>query len=260
MRNLKGFIMKQLIATVLIIFLAVSGTWAQEKMISGRIITNSSPVEYAYLINMRTKKAAVTQTEGRYMLPVQDGDTLLFRCLGYQDSTFFVNPVMLAKDSVILRIRNLDYALKEVKVRGFMSYAMFKQAFANLRVEDNTKKFKVNIDYSQIAANNYLGSGSLGTGVGFNFGGGLSKDEQKLKALEASEERMERYNRVTSHDNIQSFTGLKGTALDSFVVFLRTQYKINPLASEYDMLAKVKLAYTDFLALRTAPKDTTSAN
>jgi len=252
--------MKRLIAIAIIILLATSSTWAQEKIISGRIITNSSAVEYAYLINMRTKKAAVTQTEGRYALPVQDGDTLLFRCLGYQDSTFYVNPVMLAKDSVILRIRNLDYALKEVKIRGFMSYAMFKQAFANLKVEDNTKKFKVNIDYSQIAANNYLGAGSLGTGVGFSFGGGLSKSEQKVKALEANELKMDRYNRVTSPDNIQAFTGLKGTALDSFVIFLRTQYKINPLASEYDMLAKVKLAYTDFLAVRTTPKDTTSVD
>jgi len=252
--------MKQLIAIAIIILLATSSTWAQEKIISGRIITNSSAVEYAYLINMRTKKAAVTQPGGRYALPVQNGDTLLFRCLGYQDSTFYVNPMMLAKDSVILRIRNLDYALKEVKIRGFMSYAMFKQAFANLKVEDNTKKFKVNIDYGQIAANNYLGSGGLGTGVGFSFGGGISKDEQRLRELEAHELKMERYNRVTSPDNIQAFTGLKGTALDSFVIFLRTQYKINPLASEYDMLAKVKLAYTDFLAVRTTPKDTTSVD
>lgn len=260
MRNLKGFIMKQLIATVLIIFLAASGTWAQEKMISGRIITNSSPVEYAYLINMRTKKAAVTQPEGRYVLPVQNGDTLLFRCLGYQDSTFYVTPVMLAKDSVILRIRNLDYALKEVKIRGFMSYAMFKQAFASVKLDDKDKpmRFNVTIDYANMDINNKLAPGQPGFGV--SFGGGLTKDDFRLKVLEASENRMERYYRVTSPDNIQSFTGLNGTALDSFVVFLRTQYKINPLASEYEMLAKVKLAYADFLAVRTAPKDTISVD
>jgi len=258
--------MKRLIAIAIIILLATSSTWAQEKIISGRIITNSSPVEYAYLINMRTKKAAVTQTEGRYALPVQNGDTLLFRCLGYQDSTFYVNPVMLAKDSVILRIRNLDYALKEVKIRGFMSYAMFKQAFANVKLDDKDKpmRFNVTIDYANIDINNKLAPGQPGFGVDLgklvSLGSSLLKSKEKVDELNKRDALYSRYDRVTSHENLQAFTGLKGTALDSFVVFLRTQYKINPLASEYDMLAKVKLAYTDFLAVRTAPKDTTSAD
>jgi hypothetical protein len=227
----------------------------QEKVMKGKLITKEHAVEYAYLINMRSKKAVMSQTDGRFAINATVGDSLFFRSLGYKDTTYVVNNAMLVGDSVILRVKDLEYALKEVKIRGFMSYAMFKQAFANLRVEDKTKRFKVNIDYGQIAANNHLGSGGLGTGVGVSFGGGLTKDEFKLKMLEASEKRMERYYRVTSPDNIQSFTGLKGTALDSFVVFLRTQYKINPLASEYDMLASVKLAYSDFLAMITVPKD-----
>ena len=57
-------------------------------------------------------------------------------------------------------------------------------------------------------------------------------------------------NPISSYKNMLSFTGFEGEKLDTFVVFLRRNYKINPDLSDYKIMAAVQVAYEEFLAMQ----------
>ncbi|MBN2742883.1 MAG: carboxypeptidase-like regulatory domain-containing protein [Marinilabiliaceae bacterium] len=248
-------------ATLMATLLAASFTnecKAQYQLIKGKVVANESPVEFAYIINKRTQTATETQEEGLFKMETNLGDTLHFRCLGYKDTTFVVDAQTAAMMVPIFDVQQQSYVLGEVEVRWFYSYAAFKHAFKNLKLDDKNKSFKydIPINKSELMAASKLNSGT--SGITFTPGGKyLTQEQKKANAIKDYENKMERYNRLVSHDNIQSFTGLTGKSLDSFIVYLRSRKNINPDWDDYNIMLCVKAAYENYLAMNESDiKDT----
>ncbi|MFT3740719.1 MAG: hypothetical protein QM786_18360 [Breznakibacter sp.] len=224
---------------------------AQEATLLGKVECGDEAVDFAYFLNTRTQKTAKSNDGGLFKIEVQNGDTLKFRCLGYNESLFVVSnePQTLQ----VFRVTKQTYSLDEVTVHGFYSYAAFKQAFLNLKLDEKDKPFKyhVNLDMNELAVDAKMASGGTGlsipltslNGVGL---AGKTKDERQAMELSRQEKAMERYNRLISHENIGDFTRLNGQALDSFIVYLRTRANINPALNDYDMMMAVKLAFLTY--------------
>jgi hypothetical protein len=222
-----------------------------DEILKGKLFGEVEPVGFAYVLNTRTSIASESKDDGSFELDAQPNDTLLFRCLGYRDTSFIVSNV----EPKIFNVTSQTFALNEVKVTWFYSYAAFKRAFLNLKIDDSKNvKFNIHIDPREIAGLSRAASGN--TGLAFSFGGGPTKSEKNYTSLLSEEKRYERLNSLTSYDNIRSFTGLKGPTLDSFIVYLRSKKQINPASSDYEILASVKMAYQDFLAMVTPSIDT----
>ena len=245
-----------LIATLIVIEL--SSIKAQYHMVKGKVMTGETPVEFAYIINKRTQTATETREEGRFNMETNMGDTLQFRCLGFKDTTFVVDETMATAMLPIFKVVQQSYVLNEVEVRWFYSYAAFKTAFANVKLSDKNKAFNfdIQVDKNELLSDERMNSGTVG--LAFTMGGKyLTKEQKTANEIKANESRMERYNHLTSHENVQAFTGLKGESLESFIVYLRTKSKINPEWDDYNIMMGVKAAYANFLASNiTAKPDT----
>lgn len=250
-----------LVVTSVFIMLTIS-VKSQEQLLIAKIKVGTEAIDFAYIKNDRTNYAVESNHGGLIKISAQENDTLQFHCLGYKDTSFVVTATMLESENYILEVQKQEYALDEVKVVWFYSYAAFKQAFANIKLDDKDKpmKFDVKISQHDLAVNHYFAPSSSGVGFAFNgvLSGGsdyLTEGQQFDRHIKHYNNKWGRYNQLTSHENLSAFTGLEGDSLESFVYYLRTKHKINPDLDDYEILASVKVAYKTFLALNTSQID-----
>ena len=216
-----------------------------------KTVKSSIAIPFSFVANMRTGDGKETKGDGSFNMYVAPGDSLIFKCLGYADTTWVVSNENLLLDTIPLNVKKKSFALNEVKIYQWRSYAAFKQMFLSLKVpSEEPICFSFNINTGEL---NAIAKAKLGTfGLTAPMGGKLwvPKEKRKLNAIIAEEKRRERLNKLTSHENMMAFTGFKGARLDSFLIFLRKNYKINPDLSDYKILAAVQLAYEEFLAVK----------
>ena len=217
---------------------------------------SKNAVQFGAVKNIKTGEVTLTDGEGFFNITGSVGDTLKFHSLGYKDTTWVVPGVWFAMDETIeLKVKPNIYSLQEVEVIRYYSYAHFKQAFKDLRLE-KTEEEKAKERFSSwsdeikyAAAMGYTAAqqgGGVGVGVGIN---GKSKDEKKreeVERLEKIREKSTRFNYFLSRENIMHLTDYKGTCLDSFMVFLNTGYNLHYQMPEYDLLASILEASKDF--------------
>jgi hypothetical protein len=228
------------------------GTFSQtgQQILHGRIVCGADSVDFAYLQNMRTNQAVETNNGGRFSITVQPSDTIRFRCLGYRDTLFVITPAN--SDFAAFKVEQQQFALNEVEVRWFYSYASFRQAFLNLKLDDKDKprRFHVPIDYAQMAIDSRFAPGAAGFGFDIaqlvSKGGKLLAGQNAMAELQKRSVVYGRYDMLISHENIADFSKLQGDALESFMVYLRTKAKIDPMWSDYQIMASVKLALANF--------------
>lgn len=209
-------------------------------------------IPYSSIANKRTSLCYQSDFNGHLKINVAVGDTLLFKCMGYRDTTLVVTPEYFRQDSLVLRAQIQPRLLDEVDVFAFYSYASFKHRFANLKLEPDKKapmamNFDVNI--KEIRA---LAKANGGNAISIGLGGLYGKtSQQKYAEFLAREEKMIRVRSLTSHENIQAFTGLSGNELDSFMVFLRGHFRFDPSQSDYDIMSTVQVALEEYLAFNS---------
>lgn len=257
--------MKLIPAHILIIsfaFFAISSTAQQDKPIHvlGKVQTASGEaLPFAFIVNSATGIGKETNEKGLFKIQVCVSDTILFRSLGYEDALWPVAGLDLSSEIQVFNVVEKSYALESVDVLSFRSYATFRHKVANMEISDDTPAINMGSMFGEhfMADMTTLASKNAQRGAGVDLlaipmlvGKALIKRKPKLD-LSQKEKIYERYNRMTSRQNLQSFTKFEGVKLDSFIVFLRSKHKINPRLSDYEMMEAINLVYEEFLALQT---------
>ncbi|GEM_PF-6240364 len=210
-----------------------------------------SVIPFSFVANMRTGDGKEAKGDGSFNMYVAPGDSLIFKCMGYADTTWVVSSENMQLDTIPLNVEKRSYSLNEVKIYQWRSYAAFKQMFLSLKVPSKKPiSFAFDINAGELNALAKAKSGSFG--LTFSTGGKtwVPKEKRKLNSIIAFEKQNERLNRLTSHENIMAFTGFEGEKLDSFMIFLRKNHKISPNLSDYKIMAAVQVAYEEFLAVK----------
>ncbi len=223
-----------------------------ERWITGEIVSEPTgiPIPFSYIVNNRTGVGKETNGTGQFKMHIQPGDSIHFRCMGYVDTIWVASVSDLANDTLKLITKQKTYALNEVDVIWFRSYASFKYRVANLKVEtDQPIKLNLNINFKELAALKKAESGSFG--FSFSSGNGISISQKQYDDLRKKEQLLARYNQLTSRENLKDLTQLEGPKLDSFIVFLRSKHKINPNLPDYEILTHIQMVYENFLAMNT---------
>ncbi len=216
------------------------------------IQNTDSIVPFAFIANSKTGIGKETNENGMFRIDVEQGDTLLFRCMGFEDARWAVDELAIMDDTIALPVTVKNYALKGVDVLWFRSYATFRHKIANMPIEETKFKLPFTIDLDKILAEVKAESKAEEGRFGMSFGAGATNSSQrKYNRLLAHERLYSRYNKLTSHENLQAFTQLEGAELDSFIVFLRTKHNIDPKLSEYDMMAAIGNVFEAYLSLQT---------
>ncbi len=247
---------KTILAFVLILITTMAFSQDQPNELQlAKFIVKTTPsdqvIPFSFVANMRTGDGKETRENGCFNMFVAVGDSLIFKCLGYVDTTWVVSNENLLLDTIPLKVEAKSYSLNEVNVYWFRSYAAFKQMFLSLKVpSEGPMKINFNINIKEINALAKANSGTFGLSSSMGGRPWKSKEQRKFDIFLAYEKRSERLKELTSHKNLMAFTGFEEEKLDSFVVFLRKHYTINPNLSNYKIMAAVQVAYEEFLAIQ----------
>jgi hypothetical protein len=230
---------KSKILLILATLLVGINLFAQNKAFTATIVSDGESVNYAYVYNKPKELIIQTDYKGEFSLPVIPTDTLQFRCVGYIDTSFVVTSEMMNDEHVQLQVHKQTYALNEIKVTNFYSYASFKQAFLNLKLDDKNKPISYHIKLDPVElASARLFNGPDASGFGVSLGSMrpyFTRSEKVQQQFDNDEKKFGRLNQLTSTENIGEFTGLKG---------------------DYSIMLSVEMAYHDFLSMNTSSPDT----
>ena len=231
----------------------------EEKRFSGYLNEESSKaaVQFGAIKNIKTGEVTLTDGEGFFAISGSVGDTLRFHSLGYRDSTWVVPGIWYAMEEAIeLKVQPNIYSLNEVEVVRYYSYAHFKQAFKDLKIEKTeSEKAKEAIDawqknFAEAVAwgksDAKAASGNFGVSMGVGGVNKIVKQRNEVNRLEKISDKSTRFNYFVSRDNIKRLTEYEGTCLDSFMVFMNTGYNFNYQMPEYELLASILRASSEF--------------
>ncbi len=219
------------------------------------------PIEYGAIKNISTGEVILSDNLGEFKIEGTVGDTLRFHSMGYVDTTWIVPTIWttMAED-LVLEVPTNIYSITEVEVLRFYSYAHFRQAFKDLELpkdkNEEIKKIISSWDFDEAIAwgkaDRKFSQGNFG--VSLSTGGGktkIDKQKEEVKRLEKISRESERFNYLTSRENLADLTGYKGTCLDSFMVFLNSNYTIDYKMNDYTLLTSIIGAFNDFKELKS---------
>ncbi len=219
------------------------------------------PIEFGAIKNMSTGEVILSDNTGSFEINGSVGDTLRFHSMGYVDTTWVVPTIWTTmEDQLTLVVPTNTYAITEVEVLRFYSYAHFRQAFKDLELpKDENAEVKEMVsswDFEEAIAwgkaDKKFNQGTFGAGISIGSGKTrFDKQKEEVKRLEKIELESAKFNYFTSRENLADLTGYKGTCLDSFMVFLNSNYSIHYKMPEYELLSSILGAYEDFNELKS---------
>ncbi len=217
-------------------------------------------IEYGAIKNISTGEVILTNRLGVFEIEGSIGDTLRFHSMGYVDTTWVVPTIWTAmKEDLVLDVPANIYSITEVEVLRFYSYAHFRQAFKDLELpKDQNEEIKAMVSSWNFKEAIALGKaerkfdqGTFGLSIGTGSGKTCEdRKKEEVKRLEKVSLESDRFNYLTSRKNLADLTGYKGTCLDSFMVFLNSNYSINYKMNDYNLLTSIMGAYEDFKELK----------
>ncbi|HYX06658.1 MAG TPA: hypothetical protein VE912_07980 [Bacteroidales bacterium] len=153
---------------MILLFILAFGinTGAQSIVITGIAINSedSTLVEAAHVYTKPGDRATITDESGMFTLRVGLQDTLHVKALGYYDAVIYpVRQQLAAGDFLPVHLKPRTYAIREVTILPYRSYAQFKAAFKNHPISD--ENVPVPLDMPEIAA----GPGMQNSGFGITF-------------------------------------------------------------------------------------------
>jgi hypothetical protein len=189
-----------------------------------------------------------TDSNGNYMIRVNENDSLRFSYLGRATQYFPVN-MMNATTGFDIALHVKPTELAEVRVAPKNYYLDSLQNRKDYEKIFNFKK--PGLEISEGA------DGNAGLDLDalinmFNF-----KKNRRMLAFQkrlVEDEHDKFIDHRFTHYIVKKITGLTGDAEDSFMFRYRPSYEFTKIASDYEFFDYIKLAYQDYKRLRAYPR------
>jgi hypothetical protein len=182
-----------------------------------------------------------TDSNGNYMIRVNQGDSLRFSYLGRATQMFPVD-MMNATTGFDIALHVNSTELAEVRVAPKNYYLDSLQ---------NRKDYEKIFNYTKPGL--ALSDGSSGSGVGLDLDQLINVFRFKRnRRMLAFQERLvdDEHDKFIDHRFtryiVKKITGLSGDAEDSFMFRFRPSYEFTRIATDYEFFDYIKLAYQDY--------------
>jgi hypothetical protein len=200
--------------------------------LSGRVFSSDSlqAAPYVHVINLRTGKGTVAGVDGAFLQLCLGGDSLLFRCMGFDDAIWEVPrnlPSTMAHFDIKIHPGNIE--LEVIDIIALTRQSQFKYDFIHLKPDKNAWENQFIIpgvtrkQYVWIGENEKINPKSSFTGpvsaLYYKYSS-EGKSLQKLADLKNNEERQRIIDSKYSMKLLGEFTGYTGDKLIAFFVYL----------------------------------------
>ena len=226
----------------LLITLAVSG-WGQDDIVDpvlirlqARIISaaDSSPIQYANIINNRTHSGTITNPDGFFTLEMLNIDSLVVTSIGFLRYVVKVPYNYSGQDILVFKMLPINYALNEVSVAG--NKPKVDLGLGTGKPVDITPELRgdaFNETPPLLAA--FFNPVSYWQYY-------LSKREKRKREVRKAmilEKNWELYSKNYNKEMVMKLTGLNESEADSFMIWFNAQNVLPYTSNEYQIRAAI---------------------
>tara|TARA_R110002012_G_scaffold71330_1_gene183073 strand:- start:18112 stop:18966 length:855 start_codon:yes stop_codon:yes gene_type:complete len=158
---------QQMKNTFLILFSLLISGWSlaqdSREMLRGKVLYRSSNVANENVINSTSGQATITNDNGEFIIPVKEGDQLVFTAINYQLEIIEITPEILANNRLVVEVDEKVQELDEVVVTPEN-----QERFLQVKNED-FKEFDYGIDRGTEVENVANSQITRGMKDGLNF-------------------------------------------------------------------------------------------
>jgi len=215
------------------------------------------PVQATHVININTHEGDVTDSLGIFRLPVHAGDTLLIRNIAFRDTLV---PVMVVHENRHIILRRMRYQLQEARVFEWgSSYDDFREAFIDMPVQQtlgasmglprqDPDKVPLEMDEKAVKSAALLLTSPISFFY-YNFSK-HAKSARKVYWLEKNQAKQDQFETFVSAENISDITGLMGSELEAFQLFLSQRMVCGINCSELEIYNEIYSLWNVYQDLR----------
>ncbi|MEO9482969.1 MAG: carboxypeptidase-like regulatory domain-containing protein [Ekhidna sp.] len=215
---------------IFIVIMACSfGAAAQRTYVYGvvRDSTTSSDLMGAHIQNIDAGSLTSSNTEGKFKLPAQVGDTLVFSSIGHKTLAWVADSTWFTSDEIEFLLPVNTIYLDEVVVGEFPEYERFKDMILEAQPQDTTLKIfgvpQVVMDpYPQLEKSEYLNPVFVFFHPVSAIHHSISKKEKekrKMQHIRKTKFITEKARLKFTREWVQENTKLEGDKLTSFIAY-----------------------------------------
>ncbi|MEQ8926220.1 MAG: carboxypeptidase-like regulatory domain-containing protein [Fulvivirga sp.] len=219
--------------------------------IVGEIIDaeTKSAVPYVHIINKQSNEGVASNTEGRFWIRINPGDTLLFSAIGFETYQFVINKsITTDKMLVTIELSQSTLELESVKVFAYKDEYALKRAILDVEVPIEDKKKGI-----QLPGFNYgpkkEWKNSAFTSPLTAIAGIFSKENKERKLLAQAQKNTHHFQQLESKYNeqvVKKITGLPEDKIEDFMEFCVIDNGFIEKATEYELTIVIQRCLTDF--------------
>ncbi len=228
----------------------------------GKIINESgNAISFAHIIDLRRGHATISDTSGKFHLPVKRTDSIRISAIGYQVKYISLRNYIPVRDSIKLNItlKKKIYDLATVDIYQ-IRWQVFKAEFMEEKVEED--KTAENI---KTWMNSLFPEGELrmlhqsARGIGFTIPY-TSKDEKQRKRVNAMEKKFHIIQPKFNDKLITELTGLKGEEIKDFIDYCNFQEGFLLYATEYEIAEAIQKKWEQYQKVMEFRKEFNNRN
>lgn len=219
--------------------------------LAGRVesVDSAFQLPYVHVINKRTGMGVITDTVGVFKTTLLASDTLIFRCMGFDDR-FYTLPDSLNSNYLFVKLNMgpKSYRIKEVEVLALTPQHQFKYDFINMPIKEqdwpnqdlyiegvNNPNYRKLREAERPIYPTYVG-GPLAWAYKMSS---KSKSLEELARLVNEDRMLEAANKKYNMDILGEFTGFTGDTLFAFFTFLGFSAKYIFDTPEYNIYLEI---------------------
>ena len=227
----------------------------------GKIVNEEgNPVSFAHIIDLRRGHATVSDTAGRFHLPVKRSDSIRISAIGYQIKFVSLRKYIPVKDSIKLTIvlKKKIYDLAEVDIYQ-IRWQVFKAEFMEEEPEEDETAENIKIWMNSLFPEGELRmlyqSGRVGFTIPYT-----SKDEKQRKRVNEMERKFHIIQPKFNDKLITELTGLEGEDIKDFIDYCNFQEGFLLYATEYEIAEAIQKKWEQYQKVMEFRKEFNNRN
>lgn len=232
--------------TFIFAFISFQGN-AQIKLLSAQILSSkdSSALVGVHIVNMNTLNATNSYSDGTFLMPFKQGDTIRLSSIGYADKFIYTESLLIPDAIQVTIFMDVQvYNLKEVDVQMYQSKEEFAEDFKDREIESQEAEvFKyekpTKVEDVETDLNAHIPLGSPITFLYSKF----SKEAKEQKRLAKAEKMTEKERIIQDRYNIDVIKKVTGITSDEeakqFMENCPLEDEYVYKATDYDIVKKI---------------------
>lgn len=227
----------------------------------GKIVNNENEaISFAHIIDLRRGHATISDTSGKFHLPVMRSDSIRVSAIGYKVKYISLRKYIPVKDSIKLSIvmKKKIYDVATVDIYQ-IRWQVFKAEFMEEKVEEDKTEKNIKIWMNSLFPEGELRmlyqSGRVGFTIPYT-----SKDEKQRKKVKSMERKFNIIQPKFNDKLITELTGLKGEDINDFIDYCNFKEGFLLYASEYEIAEAIQNKWEQYKKVMEFRKEFNNRN